>query len=388
MDFFNGFSHQPRRTGLAGFLLTALVGAIIGGLVVAVIVVRVVIPGLDLAPHDPGVVPGSNVQQPEIPFNENDLPEYQNTAIVRAAQRVMPAVVGITNKAMVYDMWRGRSLLQDKATGSGVIIDAAGYIVTNNHVIDGAAEIYVTLGDGTEHRAELIGADAATDLAVIKIDETSLPVAALGDSDKIVVGEQALAIGNPLGLNFSQTLTVGYISAKSRTITMNEYTFNFIQTDAAINDGNSGGALVNLQGEVIGINTAKIKIAGVEGMGFAIPSNTVKTITQELIEHGKIIRPWLGIYAGGDIDDTLAQQLQLPVNYGVLVQDVVPGSPADRAGIRRGDVIIEMAGEKVTKFRDLRDLIYKQKVNAQVEIKLVRDGKEIKTTATLTEMEA
>ena len=139
---------------------------------------------------------------------------------------------------------------------------------------------------------------------------------------------------------------------------------------------------------MIGINTAKIKIAGVEGMGFAIPSNTVKTITQELIEHGKIIRHWLGIYAGGDIDDSMAQQLQLPVNYGVLVQDVVPGSPADRAGIRRGDVIIEMAGEKVTKFRDLRDLIYKQKVNAQVEIKLVRDGKEIKTTATLTEMEA
>lgn len=389
MDFFNGFSHQPRRAGLLGFLLTALFGAIVGGLLVALIVVQVVIPGLaqGQAPNDTNVVPGSQVQQPDISFNENDLPEYQNTAIVRATQKVMPAVVGITNKAMVYDMWQGRSLLQDKATGSGVIIDANGYIVTNNHVIDGAAEIFVTLGDGQEHQAELIGADPATDLAVIKIDQTGLPVADLGDSDTIVVGEQALAIGNPLGLNFSQTLTVGYISAKRRTITMNEYTFTFIQTDAAINDGNSGGALVNLNGEVVGINTAKIKIAGVEGMGFAIPANTVKIIAQELISNGKIVRPWLGVYAGGDIDETLAKQLQLPVDYGVLVQDVVEDSPASRAGISRGDVLISMAGKKVETFKDLRDLIYQQKVGAIVEIVLIRNGKESKTAATLTAME-
>ncbi|NLZ93054.1 MAG: trypsin-like serine protease [Firmicutes bacterium] len=385
MDFFNGFNQEQRRSGWAGYLFTAFFGTIIGGIVVALIIVRVILPGQAQIPNNTSVI-SENPQGEEVPYTERDLPEYQNTAIVRAAAKVKPTVVGITNKAMVYDMWRGISSLQDQSTGSGVIISEDGYIVTNNHVIDGATEIYVTLGDGEEYQAKLIGADPATDLAVIKINKTGLPAAEFGNSDNIVVGEQALAIGNPLGLEFSQTLTVGYISAKRRTINIKDYTFNFIQTDAAINDGNSGGALVNLQGEVIGINTAKIKITGVEGMGFAIPSNTVKSIAQELIKNGRILRPWLGVYAGGDVDEVLAKQLGLPVNYGVLVQDVVADSPAAKAGVRRGDVIISLAGQKTATFTQLRNTIYEQKINTSVELVLIRNGKEIKTTVTLTEL--
>ncbi|MCR3920975.1 MAG: trypsin-like peptidase domain-containing protein [Firmicutes bacterium] len=383
MDFFNGFYQQPRRSGLVGFLFTALFGAIVGGVLVAFIVLRFVIPGLAPVPSDTNSIPGN---MPDIPYTERDLPEYQNTAIVRSAERVVPAVVGITNKGMVYDMWHGRSLLQERATGSGVIIEANGFIVTNNHVIEGAAEIWVTLGDGEEYQAELVGADPTTDLAVIKVNKEGLPAAQFGNSDDIVVGEAAIAIGNPLGLDFSQTVTVGYISAKKRAITINEYTFNFIQTDAAINDGNSGGALVNLNGEVVGINTAKIKISGVEGMGFAIPANTVKSISQELITSGRIKRPWLGVYSGGDVDETLAEQLQLPVNYGVLVQEVLADSPASLAGITRGDVIIKMAGKQIKTFNELRNVIYEQKMDTPVEIVVVRDGKEVSTTVTLTEL--
>lgn len=383
MDFFNGFYQQPRRTGLPAVIMAALFGAILGGAFVAIIVLRFAVPEPAQALPDSIFMPGP---RQELPYSERDLPEYQNTAIVRSAQRVLPTVVGITNKAMTYDMWHGRSVLREQATGTGVIIDANGYIVTNNHVIAKATEISVTLGDGQEYPAELVGTDPVTDLAVIKINKSGLPVAHFGNSDNLAVGETAIAIGNPLGLNFSQTVTVGVISAKQRAITINEHTFNFIQTDAAINDGNSGGPLVNLNGEVIGINTAKIKIAGVEGMGFAIPANTVKNISRDLILHGQIIRPWLGVYSGGDLNEALAQQLQLPVNYGVLIQDVAPDSPAHRAGIRRGDVIISLAGKKVTSLSDLRNAIYNQKVNDEVEVVVIRGREELKFAVTLTEL--
>lgn len=383
MDFFNGFYQPPRRAGLAGILLAALLGAILGGALVALVVLRYAVPDSAQALPDTIFLPDS---RQEVLYTERDLPEYQNTAIVRAADRVLPTVVGITNKAMVYDMFHGRSILRERATGTGVIIDGSGYIVTNNHVIEGASELTVTLGDGEEYPARLIGHDAATDLAVIKVDKENLPVAHFGNSEDLAVGETAIAIGNPLGLAFSQTVTVGVISAKQRTITINEHNFTFIQTDAAINDGNSGGALVNLNGEVIGINTAKIKISGVEGMGFAIPSNTVKAITRDLILHGRIIRPWIGVYWGGDVDEALAGQLQLPVTYGVLVQDAADQSPAAQAGIRRGDVIISMGGSKITKFNDLRSTILKHSVGDEVELTIIRDGREMKITVTLAEL--
>ncbi|NLM51400.1 MAG: PDZ domain-containing protein [Firmicutes bacterium] len=366
-------------------LLSALFGAVIGGLVVAYIAMRFLVPEQanvlpDSTPKT--IFPPSNEE--EIPFTERDLPEYQDTAIVRAAQKVVPTVVGITNKAKVYDIFHGRTILRDRATGSGVIISEDGYIVTNNHVIDGASEIWVTLGE-EEIQAELVGGDLATDLAVLKIDKTGLPAAQFGDSDKIVVGETAIAIGNPLGLEFSQTVTVGHISAKKRTINIGEQAFNFIQTDAAINDGNSGGALVNLNGEVIGINTAKIKVTGVEGMGFAIPSNLVKSITSQLIEKGRIIRPWLGIYSGGDVDEALARQLRLPVDYGVIVQQVVPDSPAKRGGIKAGDIIIALGGKQTKVFADLREAINQHQIGEEVEVVVIRENQEVKLKVVLEE---
>ena len=383
MDFFNGFYQQPKRTGLGGILLAAMFGSVLGAALIAFIAVRFWIPDAVGAIPDTIFLPGT---QQSLPYSQRDLPEYQDTAVVRAAERVVPTVVGITNRAMVYDMWHGRSVLRERSTGTGVIIDANGYIVTNNHVIEGAHEISVTLSDGEEHEARLIGADPATDLAVIKIDKDGLPVAHFGDSETLAVGETAIAIGNPLGIAFSQSVTRGVISALERTIDINEHDFKFIQTDAAINDGNSGGPLVNLNGEVIGINTAKIKIAGVEGMGFAIPAKTVKYITRDLIVHGRIIRPWVGVFHGGDVNEALAAELGLPVDYGVLVQDVAANSPASAAGIRRGDVIISIAGKRITGFNDLRSTIFEQSVGDDVIMVVIRDRSELEITVTLGEL--
>ncbi len=379
MDFFSGFSQPPRRGSFAVVLLAAVFGAIIGGTLSAYVVLRVV-------GQDGGRLPlGNNVREEE-PLAQRDLPEHQNTAVVRAAEQVLPTIVGISNKAEVYDFFHGRPEMRERASGTGVIISRDGHIVTNNHVVDGAKELWVTLSNGEEHLAKVIGADAATDLAVIKIDQENLPEASFGDSDALAVGEVAIAIGNPLGQEFSQTVTVGVISAKQRSINIDEHTFTFVQTDAAINEGNSGGALVNLRGEVIGINTAKIKIPGVEGMGFAIPSNTAYKIARELILHGRIIRPWMGVWHGGNLDEARAAELQLPVNYGVLVQEVVRGGPAELAGIRGGDVIVAMAGQKITTFADLRRVINEHKVGDEVEITVFRNREQLTFKVRLAEL--
>ncbi|HHU30035.1 MAG: trypsin-like peptidase domain-containing protein [Bacillota bacterium] len=384
MDYFDRIGRKSDR--LKTFL-SALFGALVGGILMALLIFRFYLPdrGLDSLPNN---YP-PRTEQPEIEFKEQDLPEYQDTAIVRSAERVVPSVVGIVNKAIVYNMFYGSSVLQTQKTGSGVIIDSGGIIVTNNHVIDGADQIFVVLGEGEEYEAEVVGADSITDIAVLKIDKTNLPSASFGDSSKIVVGETVIAIGNPLGLNYSQTVTIGHISAKERSITLNQTVFNVIQTDAAINAGNSGGPLVNLKGEIIGINTAKVQQSGVEGIGFAIPSNEVKRITEELREKGRIVRPWLGIYSGinDNVSEMLAKQLNLPVDYGVIVQQVVKDGPADRAGMEQGDIIISFAGEKTDSFRRLQEAVRKRQVGDTVEIVVIRNRKEeLKLTATLAEM--
>ena len=381
MNFFNGFSNSSNKTSLIIIIIAAMLGAIIGGSLVASVMLGYL--NTDIQ-NLPDIL--SDREDEDIPYTERDLPEFKNTAVVKAAEKILPTVVGITNKAMTYDFYNGRSILRERATGTGVIIDSEGYIVTNNHVIDGAVELSITLSNGQEYSARLIGADSATDLAVIKIEGKTLPVASFGDSDDLMVGEMAIAIGNPLGLAFSQTVTVGVISAKERIVNINEHNFTFVQTDAAINDGNSGGPLVNLQGEVIGINTAKIKISGVEGMGFAIPSNTVKNIVRDLIAHGRIIRPWMGVYWGGDVDEKLASELQLPVSYGILIQGVVREGPADKAGIRRGDVIISMSGKKLTNFNEMRRIIFDHRVGDEIELTYYRDNQKATVKVKLDEL--
>ena len=311
--------------------------------------------------------------------------DARNTPVVRAARAVGPAVVGITNKAVARD-WFNNQFEIEQGVGSGVIFRADGYIVTNNHVIAGAKEIIVSLADGRSVSGELIGTDEITDLAVVKIDADNLTAAEFGDSDDIMVGEPAIAIGNPLGLEFQGSVTAGVISALNRTLSLNDRQFKLIQTDAAINPGNSGGALVNADGLVIGINSAKLAANGVEGMGFAIPINTVRDIVAELMEKGRVTRPWLGV---GVFDkETAARQgYRLNADAGVYVEHVDKDGSAGAAGIRRGDIILEIAGKPVNTVGELRSAVAEQKVGTVIQVKLQRDGDIITVDVTLQAMD-
>lgn len=257
--------------------------------------------------------------------------------------------------------------------GSGVIVDEKGYILTNNHVIKGADEIKVTLSDKREFKGKVIGTDQKTDLAVIKIDSDKLPVLRLGDSDNLKIGETVLAVGNPYGL--SQTVTTGIVSATGRAnVGIADYE-DFIQTDAAINPGNSGGALVNIRGELIGINTAIFSTSGgYQGIGFAIPSNMAKTVMESLIRNGKVVRGWLGVSIQPLTGD-LAEQFNLADDSGVLIADVVEEGPADKAGIQRGDVIIELNGFAVKDVRQLRNMVADATPGKEIALTVIREGK-------------
>ena len=314
---------------------------------------------------------GSGIPETTAAKAHGTLSEARNTPVVRAAETVGPAVVGITNKAVARDWFN--NIVEQEGVGSGVIFRSDGYIVTNNHVIDGAREILVSLSDGNTLKGKLVGADELTDLAVVKVDADNLPVAPFGDSDDIVVGEPAIAIGNPMGLEFQGSVTAGVISALNRTLDIQERRVKLLQTDAAISPGNSGGALVNADGLVIGINSAKIAADGVEGMGFSIPINTVREIVSQIMENGRVIRPYLGV---GVFDKQTAARAgyQLNVDHGVYVQNVRLDGPAGKAGLRRGDVILEVAGEKTDTTAGLRAAVNNHQVGETVEVKFLRQG--------------
>ena len=315
---------------------------------------------------------------------EQKMSAARNTPIVAAAKTVGPAVVGITNKAYVRDIF-DRVQLTERGTGSGVIYDKRGYIATNNHVVEGASEIIVSLTDGRTVKGKVLGADAVTDLAVVKIDEDNLPVAKFGDSDSLLVGEPAIAIGNPLGLEFRGSVTAGVISALNRSIEVGERKFNLIQTDAAINPGNSGGALVNADGEVVGINSAKIAVSGVEGIGFAIPINTAKPILDELAEQGRIARPYLGASL---MDKEIAARFgfELDLHGGIFIVKIVENSPAYKAGIRPGDIILSFNGQEVATAVDLRTKLAECRVGDKVEVTILHNGVKMAKTVVLEEV--
>jgi serine protease Do len=272
---------------------------------------------------------------------------------------------------------------KEQSLGSGVIVSGDGYIITNNHVIEQAEEIKVTLYDKKSFKGKIVGADPKTDIAVIKINAGGLPAAAWADSDKLQVGEFVLAIGNPFGL--SHTVTMGIISAVGRaSVGIADYE-DFIQTDAAINPGNSGGPLVNIKGEVIGINTAIFsKTGGYQGIGFSVPSNLVRSVMEDLIKYGKKTRGWLGVSIQ-KLTPELAEKFGIKDSDGALVGDVVKGSPAEKAGIIRGDIVLEYNGKKVNDADGLRNTVAQTKAGSQVNIKILRKGKEYNFTVTITE---
>lgn len=312
-----------------------------------------------------------------------------NADFTEAAEKTVHGVVhvkNVTHYRMPGFNIRDNSGKAIRGAGSGVIITQDGYIVTNNHVIDGASELQVTLNNNKTYTAEVIGTDAKTDIAVIKIEEEDLDYLTFGNSNNVKLGEWALAVGNPF--NLTSTVTAGIISAKARDFNnFDNSPQSFIQTDAAINPGNSGGALVNINGELIGINTAITSQTGSYiGYGFAVPSNNVRKIVEDILEYGNVQQGILGI-RGGDLNQGISQQLDLSTSQGVIVSDVDAESGAAKAGIRPEDVIIQIDEIPVRKMSDLTGYIGSKRPDDIVHVTVLRDDKEISIEVKLTKYE-
>jgi S1-C subfamily serine protease len=293
--------------------------------------------------------------------------------LVSAVEKVGKSVVNIASVRMLQDqLFR---VFPVEGVGSGVVIDEKGYILTNNHVIDDAERLKVTLTDGRVLRGRVVGSDEMTDLAVIKVEaEQPLPAAELGNSDDLKAGQIVMAIGNPFGLTGGPAVTAGIVSSLNRSIQARSGVLELIQTDAAINPGNSGGPLVNTKGEVIAINTANMPYA--QGIGFAVPVNTAKSILKELIEKGRVMRPWIGV-ASMKVTPQLARYYGLPASEGALVAKVEPYSPADDAGLRKGDIIEGIDGSRVEDPSQIATQVRKKQVNDKLTLSVNRYGRQI-----------
>src|SRR5690349_21442234 len=279
----------------------------------------------------------------------------------------------------------GPATQKEHFLGSGVIVNPDGYILTNNHVVANASDVEVVTRDRKNYKAKIVGRDAATDIAVLKIEATDLPIITIGDSSKLQVGDVVFAIGDPFGIG--ETATMGIVSAKGRTLggAIERYE-DFIQTDAAINPGNSGGALIDLHGDLIGVNTAILSGGGGnQGVGFAIPIDMARNVMQQIVDHGKVVRGHLGVMIQG-VDPDMAKQFGLSQGGGALVGDVTPNSPAAKAGIQRGDVILELNGKPVTSQDELSVRISETPPGTPVHLKIFRDGKSQDVTVTLDEL--
>ncbi|MCG9970247.1 S1C family serine protease [Christiangramia crocea] len=340
-------------------------------------------------------LPENNVTQESfIPVNNSNRIYGTNADFTEAAEKTVHAVVHVKNVAVFKgprNIWEyyqygnsgGRAL---QGAGSGVIITPDGYIVTNNHVIEGASEIEVTLNNNETYKAEVIGSDPISDIALIKVDAEDLEYIPFGNSDNVKLGEWVLAVGNPF--NLKSTVTAGIISAKARDLNARDNSpQSFIQTDAAINPGNSGGALVNINGELIGINTAISSPSGSYiGYAFAVPSNNARKIVEDIMEYGDVQQGILGI-RGGSITPAAIQELELSESQGVFVSDVTPGSGAAKAGIREKDIIKKIDNIRITKFSDLTGYINSKRPGDKVLVKIVRDGEEKELNVELTKLE-
>ncbi|MBB5324943.1 serine protease Do [Anoxybacillus tepidamans] len=394
MQQYEYTNRPPKKRGFFSFLSASIVGAVIGSGVTLYIA-----PVLGI--YTQVESKQTAVAQQETKTN-NTLPLQQTAStsnnMVQAIDQVAEAVVGVINIQKQTDMFSNVSQEQEAGTGSGVIFKKDGnvaYIVTNNHVIEGADKVEVSFAKGERVKATVVGADPLTDLAVLKMDGQHVQkVASFGDSSSLRIGEQVAAIGNPLGLDLSRTVTEGIVSGK-RTISVStsagEWELNVIQTDAAINPGNSGGALINSAGQVVGINSLKISQEGVEGLGFAIPSQDVKPIIEQLMQYGKVKRPYLGVGLQ-DLSEIPAQvrfeQLGLPENVtkGVVITAVEPSSPASRAGLQAKDVIVAINRTNIDSVSALRKYLYtKTKIGENIQMQILRNGKSMTVSLQLSE---
>jgi serine protease Do len=333
------------------------------------------------APSSPATPTASPIDPdfslPSIGGNAPALPD-----IAEVVAMVKPSVVAINTEVVGQSVFG--QYTQEQA-GSGWILDEDGLIVTNNHVVEGAESITVILDDGRTFSAETVRTDSLTDLAVVKIDARNLPAASIGDSSELRIGEWVTAIGNSLGMGISATTGIISGLGASLPVSAGQTLYDLIQTDAAINPGNSGGPLVNTAGEVIGITSAKISQVGVEGMGYAISSNVAMPVIEELVKTGYVVRPWLGVEGLLTVDSSVAFYFRLRVGKGVLVRGVTANSPADKAGLEPGDVIVAFGDEEMTSVEQLRLAIHESQIGQEVKITFWRGDSKGTTYATLAE---
>jgi serine protease Do len=372
---------RPPRQSSGGRAKTIMMAAVVA-IIVAVAVMFILPLAFGSNPID--VLRGKSQNQQvqtqvqEVRTVEERVVQGGQEAVVDAANAVLPSVVNI-------EVQISSGFNSGTAIGSGFIYSPDGYIVTNNHVVDGATSIKVSLRDGSTYSAKVVGTDADTDLAVIKVDVSGLPASALGTSSDLVVGELVVAVGSPEG--FEGSVTSGIISALNRNITISntESLYDVIQTDAAINPGNSGGPLCNSLGDVVGINTAIYsQSGGYDGLGFAIPIDSAKPVIDQLISKGSVVHPWLG-FTGTTLTPDVAQSYNLPVDKGVLVRSVVTGMPAQKAGLQSGDIIVALNGTSIDSMEQFVLELRKYQVGDSVTIDYYRGNDKKQTKATLEE---
>ena len=367
-------------------ILVIVVGTLLGGVVLPQYLnMRPVISAQQVSPASPAAPPAAPAPPPFAQPSPGAPVRVmaEESVVINVVKQVRPSVVNIDTESQVQTVF---GVFPQQGAGSGVIVRPDGYILTNNHVVQGATTIKVTLTGGKVLSGRLIGRDPLADLAVIKVDSKDpLPAARLGDSRGLQVGQLAIAIGNPFGLG--STVTTGVVSALNRNIELpNLVVENLIQTSAAINPGNSGGALVDSSGSVIGINTAIIPNA--QGIGFAIPSDVAREEMDQLIAHGRVIRPWLGVDYGGEVDPQAAKAYGLGTDHGVVVRQVEPSAPAGRAGVQAGDIITALNGDRIDDWNTFVHDIVNKKIGETIRLTVVRDGKPRTLSVTLTERPA
>ena len=359
---------KPKKNGFAVIVATGLICSIVGGSI--------------------GGVVGANIAQSkyeEMNYTQSDTDrdtaiqlvgnQSEISPVIAIAKKVMPSVVGVHTYG-TYSYWGRQITNMELGSGSGVIYSEDGYIITNYHVIEDATSVVVTLSDEQEYEAVIIGADEASDLAVLKIDAgRKLPAAELGNSSELQIGELVVAIGNPLG--YDNTVTDGIVSGLNRQLSDYTDEMTLIQTNAAINSGNSGGALVNGRGEVIGINSAKLVASNAEGMGFALSIDEVKPLVEQLITQGHVSRPYMGVTIDSQyqVDEETAERYEIPM--GIMIYEVAENSPAERAGLRAGDIIYKVNDTLIQSFDDLSELIDSSQVGDTLRVLANRDGKKV-----------